>query len=70
MEDGSRAIGLCNKGEWPENITVRWTDLNIEPNQRVRDVWRQQDLGSFHNDFSTRVPRHGVVLLRTNPGKE
>jgi len=70
MEDGSRAIGLCNKGEWPENITARWTDLNIEPTQRLRDVWRQQDLGSFQNDFSTSVPRHGIVLLRTASEKK
>ncbi|WP_425290785.1 hypothetical protein [Spirosoma linguale] len=31
---------------------------------RLRDVWRQQDLGIFTDLFKTKIPHHGVVLLR------
>jgi alpha-galactosidase len=31
---------------------------------RVRDLWRQKELGDFTDTFSAKVPRHGVVLIR------
>ena len=31
---------------------------------KVRDLWRQRDLGSFTSEFKAAVPRHGVVLVR------
>jgi alpha-galactosidase len=31
---------------------------------KVRDVWRQQDLGIFENSYTAEVPFHGVVLLK------
>jgi alpha-galactosidase len=33
----------------------------------VRDLWRQQDLGMFANEFTAMVPAHGVVLVRIQP---
>jgi alpha-galactosidase len=64
MEDGSRAVGLFNRGEFEAAVTARWADLNLEGPCRVRDLWRQKDLGTFQDKFQIRVPRHGVVLLR------
>ncbi len=34
---------------------------------QVRDLWRQQDLGDFDQQFTATVPPHGVVLLRVRP---
>jgi alpha-galactosidase len=31
---------------------------------RVRDLWRQKDLGSFQNEFTADVNPHGVVLVQ------
>ncbi|MCX6898343.1 MAG: NPCBM/NEW2 domain-containing protein [Verrucomicrobia bacterium] len=64
MEDGSRAVGLCNRGELPATITAKWSDLGITGKKIVRDLWRQRDLGKFHGQFTAPVPRHGVVLVR------
>jgi alpha-galactosidase len=64
MEDGSKAVGLFNRGPWKSEITVRWNDLGINGKQLVRDLWRQKDLGSFSDEFKALVPRHGVVLLK------
>jgi alpha-galactosidase len=36
---------------------------------RVRDLWRQKDLGTFDSQFGTEIPRHGIVLVRLFPGK-
>ena len=64
MEDGSKAVGLFNRGEDTTTVTAKWTDLGIKGKQIVRDLWRQQDLGKYEGEFKTLVPRHGVVLVR------
>ena len=67
MEDGSVAVGLFNRGQRPQTVTAQWSDLGISGKQRVRDLWRQQDLGEFEGEFSAEVGRHGVVLVRIFP---
>jgi len=36
---------------------------------RVRDLWRQTDLGEFKDSFEAKVAPHGVVLVRLIPVK-
>jgi len=64
MEDGSKAVGLFNRGECEATVTAKWADLRIRGPRIVRDLWRQQDLGKFDDQFQATVPRHGVVLVR------
>ncbi|MEI7731189.1 MAG: NPCBM/NEW2 domain-containing protein [Verrucomicrobiota bacterium] len=37
--------------------------------QRVRDLWRQKDLGKQAEGFSADVPRHGCMMIRVFPEK-
>lgn len=67
MEDGSMAVGLFNRGEFENPVTVNWSDLSIGATQTVRDLWRQKDVGEFTGSFTTNVARHGVMLLRVIP---
>ena len=69
MEDGSKAVGLFNRGYAAAPVTIKWSDLGLTGQQKVRDLWRQQDLGAFPDAFTTPVPRHGVVLVRIWPAK-
>ncbi len=69
LEDGSRAVGLFNRGLREAPVVVRWSDLGIEAEQVVRDLWRQQDLGTFQEQFEAPVGRHGVVLVKITPKK-
>ncbi len=64
MEDGSKAVGLCNRGEVEIEVTAKWNDIGVTGKQTVRDLWREKDLGEFSDQFTTVVPRHGVVLVR------
>jgi alpha-galactosidase len=68
MEDGSQAVGLFNRGEMEVTVTAKWSELGLNGPQIVRDLWRQQDLGSFQTEFQAKVPRHGVVLVRIRKG--
>lgn len=70
LSDGSLAVGLFNLDEFPRTITISWQELGLQTGQRVRDLWRQQDLGVFAEGFSAEVGRHGVVLIRAFPASE
>jgi alpha-galactosidase len=69
MEDGSKAVGLFNRGYSETSITANWSDLGLSGKQQVRDLWRQKDLGDFTGSFAASVPRHGVLLVRIRPAK-
>ncbi len=64
LEDGSVAVGLFNLTTEPRTISADWNQLGLKGTQTVRDVWRQHDLGSFTDSFSSQVPPHGVILVR------
>ena len=69
LEDGSKAVGLFNRGEEDAPLTVKWSDIGLSGTQVVRDLWRQQGLGKFSGQFQVQVPRHGVVLVKVGAGK-
>jgi alpha-galactosidase len=69
LEDGSKAVGLFNLARSPARIEVDWKALNLTGPQRVRDLWRQKDLGMFSDAFKADVPRHGVTMVRVWPQK-
>jgi len=79
MEDGSKAVGFFytdpdvkrspaeyflwgKKGN--ARIILRGVDLGFTGKFRVRDLWRQKDLGIFEKEFVAEVPYHGVMLVR------
>jgi alpha-galactosidase len=79
MSDGSKAVGLFNfTGDkqnpvdyfaWDPNagrarkMTLNAKELEIIGKFKVRDLWRQKDLGTFNGSFVTTVPHHGVMML-------
>jgi alpha-galactosidase len=69
MEDGSKVVGLFNRSERETSVTANWADLGVAGVQKVRDLWRQKDLGDHAGSFTAAVPRHGVVLVRLWPAK-
>lgn len=79
LEDGSKAVGLFHVSGTTENpanffnwngkkegrkITVNASELGIEGKFKVRDLWRQKDLGEFENSYEAEVPYHGVMMLK------
>lgn len=83
MEDGSFAVGLFNVdgyGKTPASC-FNWGDepvkqfvfdfskAGLKGSWKLRDLWRQKDLGVFKGSFKTVIPHHGVVLLRMFPGQ-
>ncbi len=67
LEDGSRAVGLFNPGAEPARVSVDWAALRLSGPQRVRDLWRQKDLGVHAAGFAADIRPHGVVMVRVAP---
>ncbi|MHB0955971.1 MAG: NPCBM/NEW2 domain-containing protein [Pirellulaceae bacterium] len=70
LEDGSLAVGLFNLDDVSQTMGTSWSALQLQGPHRVRDVWRQVDIGTLDESFEAVVPRHGVTLIRCwpNPG--
>lgn len=70
MKDGSKAAGLFNiTDSITRKLTVKWSELGIKGKYIARDLWRQKDIGTFEEEFSTNVNPHGVVLINLRKAK-
>jgi alpha-galactosidase len=70
LQDGSKAVGLFNRGDQETTVTVRWSDLGIRGEWAVRDLWRQRSLGRFQQTFKMSVGERGaemILLRKSNP---
>ncbi len=67
LEDGSKAVGLFNRGKAPATVTAKWSDLGLKVPQTVRDLWRQKDVGVLDAEFTVPVPARGGALVRMTP---
>jgi alpha-galactosidase len=67
LEDGSVAVGFFNLGDSSRKISVSLTDLGLSEGRKVRDLWRQKEIGDMTDLFSQEVARHGVFLVRLSP---
>jgi alpha-galactosidase len=70
LEDGTKAVGLFNRGEGDLTVTAAFKDLGLSGKQKVRDLWRQKDLGEHETAFEASLGRHGVSLIRLSPMRD
>jgi alpha-galactosidase len=64
LADGGIAVGLFNRGESGNPVTIRFKDIGIEGSAKVRNLWMHKDLGSFNGSYTAEIPRHGAVLIK------
>ncbi len=78
FENGSLAVGLFNVADFgkspqsyfrwgdevPKAFTFNFTKTGLTGKYKLRDLWRQKDLGEYDGSFKTEIRHHGVVLLK------
>jgi alpha-galactosidase len=64
LEDGSIAVGVFNRSEFAQEVPFTLNDAGLEGRWKLRDLWRQQDIGEIEGDYKITLPRHGVHLMR------
>jgi len=70
LAGGDMAVGLFNKGNDDAEITVKWSDLRLAGPLTLRDLWKHSDSESEDAQFTAKVPKHGVVLMRVHQLKK
>lgn len=68
LADGSKAVGLFNKGMSTMPVIVYFREIGFDGPVSVRDLWARKDLGTLKGSYTAQVPRHGVVMLRIEAG--
>jgi alpha-galactosidase len=67
MSDGSLVFALFNTYAIPTRITADFDSLGLAGRWRVRDLWRQKDLGTFSGQYGADVLSHATQLVRLFP---
>jgi hypothetical protein len=66
LEDGTKAVGIFNLSDSAMNATINFADLKFAGRQKLRDVWRQKDIGIINQNYTTYIASHGVLLLKSS----
>ena len=83
LENGDYAVGIFNiagyaktpqsyfrwGNEQPKTFALNFNEIGLLGNFKIRDVWRQKDLGMFKGKITTSIPHHGVVIFRLKRNK-
>lgn len=64
LADKTKAVALFNRSPIARVVNADFRACKIQPNQPVRDLWKQKDLGQFESKYSVKVPSHGAVLVK------
>jgi len=68
LEDGSKALGLFNRGDTEQKFVFnKLSKVGITGKQHVRDLWRQKNLADAIGTVEFTVRAHGVALLKFSP---
>jgi alpha-galactosidase len=63
LSEGRIAVGLFNRSWDNRDVSVDLAEIGFRDGGRVRDVWKQKDLGRHSGVFTDTIPKHGVTLL-------
>lgn len=63
LAGGRIAVGLFNRSWDNREVSVDLAEIGFGNGARLRDVWKQKDLGHHAGVFTDTIPKHGVTLL-------
>ena len=70
LHGGALAVGLFNRADEPQAITVKWSSLGLAGEKlAARDLWKHADVAVAGDSYTATVVPHGVVLLRVTPSE-
>jgi len=66
LHDGSVAVGLFNRADQPQEISVKRQALGLPASKKLsaRDLWTHVAVQISGDGYQATVPSHGVVLLK------
>jgi alpha-galactosidase len=66
LEGGDLAVAMFNRGDKPELMFAKWSELGLTGKHSTRDVWAHAERGKIKDLFEAEVSAHGVVMIRVS----
>jgi hypothetical protein len=66
LKDGSKAMGIFNTSDKYQTIRLNKAETGFSGFAKVRDVWQQKYIITSGPEFATKVPPHGVILIKVS----
>ena len=67
LADGGTAVGIVNKSLFPQNGIFKLKDAGLSGKYRMRDLWRQKDLGEIEGEYHLEVLGHATQFIKLSP---
>jgi alpha-galactosidase len=64
LSDGSKAVGLFNRGDSESSITLDLKSVGFGAGAKLDDIWADKDVMESGGSYTVQVPMHGAVLLK------
>lgn len=64
MSDGSYVVALFNRSDSQSTLSVTFSELGINGQWQVRDLWSHTDEGPQQSAVTANVPAHGCKVVR------
>jgi len=62
-------VGLFNLSEDSKNIAIDFASLGLKGKITIRDLWKQQNTGTFSKSYQQSINKHGSALLMLSAAK-
>ncbi|MBO7654632.1 MAG: hypothetical protein J6U40_06890, partial [Kiritimatiellae bacterium] len=59
--------GIVNKSLFPQNGIFKLKDAGLSGKYRMRDLWRQKDLGEIEGEYHLEVLGHATQFIKLSP---
>lgn len=63
MSDGSHVVGLFNRDDSPKSVSVKLSNLGIQGEWKMRDLWKHADEGSGET-ITANIAPHGCKIVK------
>jgi len=67
LANGSRVVGLFNRGNAPADLIFRFNEAGVTGKWRARDLWQEKDKGVVQDEFTENLAPHSARLIRLDP---
>jgi len=64
LAGGALAVGLFNRGDWNQPVSVSLKELGVKKAREIVNVWTGEKVVAKDGGLTAVVPKHGVLLLR------
>jgi hypothetical protein len=61
---GGKYVALFNISDVEKEVGVEVRQIGWKKAVKVRDLWMQQDMGTYKKEYRRKIPAHGAVLLK------